>query len=78
MGKENDGAILVVAGDFNDTGRIVKAAALGADVIGYSTSMLIANAANHYENLSNTNVVSERIYRHMLLPKEKLRWYLPH
>jgi hypothetical protein len=72
-GKENDGAILVAAGDFNNTGRIVKAAALGADVIGYSTSILIANAANHYEDLSNTNTISERIYRHMLATKGELK-----
>ena len=39
-GKENDGAVLVVAGDVNNTGRIVKAAALGADIIGYSTSVI--------------------------------------
>ena len=72
-GKENDGAMLVAAGDFNNTGRIVKAAALGADIIGYSTSMLIANAANHYENLSNTNAISERIYRHVLATKGELK-----
>ena len=54
-GKEYDGTVLMVAGDFNNTGRIVKAAALGADIIGYSTSLLIANAANHYENSSNIN-----------------------
>jgi hypothetical protein len=72
-GKENDGAILVAAGDFNNTGGIVKAAALGADVIGYSTSILIANAANHYENLSNTNAISERIYRHILATKGELK-----
>jgi hypothetical protein len=72
-GKENDGAILVAAGDFNDTGRIVKAAALGADIIGYSTSMLIANAANHYESLSNTNAISQRIYRHLIATKGELK-----
>lgn len=72
-GKENDGAILVAVGDFNNTGRIVKAAALGADIIGYSTSILIANAANNYENLSNTNTISERIYRHMLATKGELK-----
>jgi hypothetical protein len=72
-GKENDGAMLVAAGDFNNTGRIVKAAALGADIIGYSTSMLIANAANHYENLSNTNTISERIYKHVLATKGELK-----
>ena len=72
-GKENDGAMLVAAGDSNNTGRIVKAAALGADIIGYSTSILIANAANHYENLSNTNTITERIYRHILATKGELK-----
>ena len=72
-GKENDGAILVAIGDFNDVGRIVKAAALGADIVGYSTSLLIANAANHYENLSNTNTISQRICRHMMATKGELK-----
>src|SRR5919112_5732475 len=72
-GKENDGAMLVAAGDSNNTGRIVKAAALGADIIGYSTSILIANAGNHYENLSNTNTITERIYRHILATKGELK-----
>ena len=38
----DDKAILVIAGDVNSVGKIVKAAALGADVVGYSTSMLIS------------------------------------
>jgi len=33
--RKNDGALLVVVGDFNDTGRIVKAAALQI-LVGYS------------------------------------------
>jgi len=72
-GKENDGALLMVAGDLNNTGRIVKAAALGADIIGYSTSLLIANAANHYESSSNTNTVPERICRHIKATKGELK-----
>ena len=72
-GKENDGTVLMVAGDFNNTGRIVKAAALGADIIGYSTSLLIANAANHYENSSNINTIPDRIYRHILATKGELK-----
>jgi hypothetical protein len=72
-GKENDGAVLVVAGDVNDTGRIVKAAALGADIIGYSTSLLIANAAYHYENQSSLKSVSDRICNHMLATKGELK-----
>jgi len=72
-GKENDGALLVVAGDFNDTGRIVKAAALGANIIEYSTSLLIANAANHYENICNIDTISKRIYRHILATNGELK-----
>jgi hypothetical protein len=72
-GKENDGAVLVVAGDVNNTGRIVKAAALGADIIGYSTSLLIANAAYHHENQSNLKPVSDRICNHMLATKGELK-----
>ena len=72
-GKENDGALLLVAGDLNNTGRIVKAAALGADIIGYSTSLLIANAANHYENSSNVNAIPERICRHIQATKGELK-----
>lgn len=72
-GKENDGAVLVVAGDVNNTGRIVKAAALGTDIIGYSTSLLIANAAYHHENQSNLKSVSDRICNHMLATKGELK-----
>jgi len=72
-GEENDGAVLVVAGDVNNTGGIVKAAALGADIIGYSTSLLIANAAHHYENQSNVNSVSDRIHKHMMATKGELK-----
>lgn len=72
-GKENDGTVLVVAGDLNNTGKIVKAAALGADIIGYSTSLLIANAASHYENSYQINTISERICRHILATKGELK-----
>jgi hypothetical protein len=72
-GKENDGAVLVVAGDVNNTGKIVKAAALGADIIGYSTSLLIANAAHHHEIQSNLNAVSDRIRKHMTATKGELK-----
>ncbi len=72
-GKENDGTVLVVAGDVNNTGRIVRAAALGADIIGYSTSLLIANAAHHHEVQSNLNTVSDRIRKHMLATKGELK-----
>ena len=72
-GKENDGTVLIVAGDVNNTGRIVRAAALGADIIGYSTSLLIANAAHHYEVQSNLDAVSDRIYKHVLATKGELK-----
>jgi hypothetical protein len=72
-GKENDGTVLMVAGDFNNTGRIIKAAALGADIIGYSTSLLIANAASHYENSSDINTIPDRICRHILATKGELK-----
>lgn len=72
-GKENDGTVLVIAGDVNNTGRVVKAAALGADIIGYSTSLLIANAAHHYEIQPNLNAVSDRIHKHMMATKGELK-----
>jgi hypothetical protein len=72
-GKENDGAVLIVAGDVNNTGRIVRAAALGADIIGYSTSLLIANAAHHHEVQSGLNAVSDRICKHVMATKGELK-----
>jgi len=72
-GMENDGTVLIVAGDVNNTGRIVRAAALGADIIGYSTSLLIANAAHHYEVQSNLDAVSDRICKHVMATKGELK-----
>ena len=73
-GKDNDGATLVVAGDVNNAGKIIKAAALGANIIGYSTSLLIANAeSNHSETPHNIKTASERIYRHILGTKVELK-----
>ena len=72
-GMENDGTVLIVAGDVNNTGRIVRAAALGADIIGYSTSLLIANAAHHYEVQSDFNAVSDRICKHVMATKGELK-----
>ena len=72
-GKENDGTVLIVAGDVNNTGRIVRAAALGADIIGYSTSLLIANAAHHHEVQSDFNAVSDRICKHVMATKGELK-----
>ena len=72
-GKENDGTVLIVAGDVNNTGRIVRAAALGADIIGYSTSLLIANAAHHHEVQSDFTAVSDRICKHVMATKGELK-----
>jgi hypothetical protein len=72
-GKENDGTVLVVAGDVNNTGRMVRAAALGADIIAFSTSLLIANAAHHHEIQPDLNSVSERICKHLIATKGELK-----
>ncbi|HEY6535941.1 MAG TPA: hypothetical protein VIY08_09145 [Candidatus Nitrosocosmicus sp.] len=72
-GKKNDGAILVAAGDFNDVGKIIKAVAIGADIIGFSTSLLIANAARNFEDHLYTDTVSNRIYRHLMATKGELK-----
>jgi hypothetical protein len=73
LGKENDGAVLIIAGDVNTTGRIIRAAALGADIIGYSTSLLIANAAHHHEVQSNLDNVSDRICKHVIATKGEIK-----
>jgi len=72
-GKENDGTCLVVAGDINNSGNIMKAVALGADVIGYSASLLIANAGIHSVNPSDSIVVAERIYNHIMGTKGEIK-----
>ena len=72
-GKKNDGVILVAAGDFNDVGKIIKAVAIGADIIGFSTSLLIANAARNFEDHLYADTVSNRIYRHLMATKGELK-----
>ncbi len=72
-GKKNDGAILIAAGDFNDVGKIVKAVAIGADIIGFSTSLLIANAARHFEDHLYDDTVSNRLYNHLMATKGELK-----
>ena len=58
----------------NNVGKIIKAAALGADIIGYSTSLLIANAENNqYEKHSDIKTTAERIYQHILGTKGELK-----
>lgn len=74
-GKEESGdnAILVIAGDVNSAGKIVKAAALGADVVGYSTSMLIANSHIYSEKPFDVISIAENVYRHMIGTKGEIR-----
>ncbi len=74
-GKEESGdnAILVIAGDVNSVGKIVKAAALGADVVGYSTSMLIANSHIYSEKPLDVISTAENVYRHMIGTKGEIR-----
>jgi len=74
-GKEESGdnAILVIAGDVNSAGKIVKAAALGADVVGYSTSMLIANSHIYSEKPLDVISIAENVYRHMIGTKGEIR-----
>lgn len=72
-GKKNDGAIMIAAGDFNDVGKIVKAVAIGADIIGFSTSLLIANAARHFEDHLYADTVPNRLYRHLIATKGELK-----
>ncbi|HXT83394.1 MAG TPA: hypothetical protein VN704_03540 [Verrucomicrobiae bacterium] len=72
-GKKNDGTILIAAGDFNDVGKIVKAVAIGADIIGFSTSLLIANAARHFEGHLCADTVSNRLYKHLMATKGELK-----
>lgn len=71
-GKENDGACLVVAGDVNNAGKMVKAAGLGADVIGYNTSLLIAKVGHHSENFFDEEVTAQKIFNHMIATKSEL------
>lgn len=74
--EENDNdnnTILVIAGDVNSAGKIVKAAALGANVVGYSTSMLIAHSNMYSEKPSNVSSIAENVYRHMVGTKGEIK-----
>ena len=71
-GKENDGACLVVAGDVNNAGKMVKAAGLGADIIGYDTSLLIAKVGHHSENFFDEEITAQKIFNHMIATKSEL------
>ncbi|HEX7141754.1 MAG TPA: glutamate synthase-related protein, partial [Nitrososphaeraceae archaeon] len=70
---EDDNAILVVAGDVNSAGKIVKAAALGANVVGYSTSMLIAHSHMYSEKPADVSSIAENVYRHMIGTKGEIK-----
>ena len=71
--EEDDNAILVVAGDVNSAGKIVKAAALGANVIGYSTSMLIAHSQMYSGKPADVSSIAENVYRHMIGTKGEIK-----
>ncbi|MDH3490077.1 MAG: hypothetical protein OEL56_06480 [Nitrosopumilus sp.] len=71
-GKENDGACLVVAGDVNNAGKMVKAAGLGADIIGYDTSLLIAKVGHYSENFFDEEITAQKIFNHMIATKSEL------
>jgi hypothetical protein len=68
-----DNAILVIAGDVNSAGKIVKAAALGANVIGYSTTMLIAHSHIYSEKTSNASLIADDVYSHMIGTKGEIK-----
>ncbi len=70
---DDDNAILVVAGDVNSAGKIVKAAALGANVVGYSTSMLIAHSNIYSEKPADISSIAENVYRHMIGTKGEIK-----
>jgi hypothetical protein len=70
---DDDNAILVIAGDVNSSGKIVKAAALGANIIGYSTSMLIAHSNMYSEKPSDISSIADNVYRHMVATKGEIK-----
>jgi hypothetical protein len=70
---DDDNAILVIAGDVNSAGKIVKAAALGANVVGYSTSMLIAHSNMYSEKPSDVSSIADNVYRHMVGTKGEIK-----
>lgn len=72
QGKENDGACLIIAGDVDSSGKIVKSAGLGANLVGYDTSLLIAKVGHHSEDFFDEIVTAEKIYNHMMATKSEL------
>ena len=64
---------MVIAGDVNTTGKLTKSIALGEDVIGYSTSMLIAYSEIFSDRIFEIDFVTERVYSHMIATKEEIK-----
>jgi hypothetical protein len=69
----NPEVTLVIAGDVNTTGKLIKSVALGADIIGYSTSMLIAYSEIFSDRIFEIDFVTERVYSHMIATKEEIK-----
>ncbi|HJT84420.1 MAG TPA: hypothetical protein VJ697_08050 [Nitrososphaeraceae archaeon] len=69
----NPEVTLVIAGDVNTTGKLTKSIALGADIIGYSTSMLIAYSEIFSDRIFEIDFVTERVYSHMIATKEEIK-----
>lgn len=69
----NPEVTLIIAGDINTTGKIIKSVALGADIIGYSTSMLIAYSEIFSDRIFEIDFVTERVYSHMIATKDEIK-----
>jgi len=72
QGKENDGTSLIVTGDMDSTGKIIKSVGLGADVVGYDISLLIAKTGFYSEDFFDEVITAEKIYNHMIATKNEL------
>ena len=72
QGKENDGTCLIVAGDVDSTGKIIKSVGLGADIVGYDLSLLIAKVGFYTENFFDSIITAEKIHNHMIATKNEL------
>ena len=72
QGKESDGACLIIAGDLDSTGKIIKSIGLGANLVGYETSLLIAKAGYYSEEFFDEAITAKKIYNHMMATKSEL------
>ena len=70
--RKNDGTSLIVTGDMDSTGKIVKSVGLGADVLGYDISLLIAKTGFYSEDFFDEVITAEKIYNHMIATKNEL------